>query len=90
MMRRERAGGGQGGTYNHPSPMAVRYVYVALFLVANIFALVARENHIIFFEGQRLSTTVTDCLAVEDVMHQLFSLVMFFTTIYTRKVQLIH
>uniref|UniRef100_K3ZLM8 Serine incorporator n=1 Tax=Setaria italica TaxID=4555 RepID=K3ZLM8_SETIT len=94
----------------HPSPMAVRYVYSVLFLLANLFAWVVRQSRVTFFQGQRRGGCHgdRDCLAAEGVliislttfvssqkkillispnnMH-IFFLVMFFSTMYTSKVQ---
>ncbi|CAM0152407.1 unnamed protein product [Urochloa decumbens] len=77
-----------------PSPMSVRYIYTLLFLLANVFAWVIRENHVTFFDRQRRSGCHGnhDCLAADGVLvisHTsfLFFLVMFFSTVNTTKLQ---
>ncbi|CAL4889030.1 unnamed protein product [Urochloa decumbens] len=53
-----------------PSPMFARYIYSLLFLLANFLAWAVRENHITFFQGQRLNGCLgnRDCLEAEVVM----------------------
>jgi hypothetical protein len=72
-MRTESERPDAGGRHRfcwHPSPMAVRYMYTALFLLANIFAWVVRESHVTFFEGQRHNGCHGDhdCLAADAVL----------------------
>ncbi|KAG2582466.1 hypothetical protein PVAP13_6KG110870 [Panicum virgatum] len=76
-----------------PSPMVARYFYAILFLLANLSAWSVRENHMTFFEGQRLNGCLgdRDCLAAEVVLiisltSFLFFSIMFFSTMHTRKV----
>nr|CAB3450286.1 unnamed protein product [Digitaria exilis] len=76
----------------HPNPMGVRFVYAALFLVANVLAWVIRESRVTFYQGQRLNGCHgdRDCLAADAVLvisfaSFLFFLVMFFTTVSTSK-----
>ncbi|CAM0152180.1 unnamed protein product [Urochloa decumbens] len=92
--------GGRGNGYREDSqchqfcqgstPMMARYIYAVLFLLCSISAWTVRENHITFFEGQRLNGCLgdRDCLAAEVVLiisltSFLFFLVMLFSTMYT-------
>ncbi|AQK82283.1 Serinc-domain containing serine and sphingolipid biosynthesis protein [Zea mays] len=75
------------------SPMNVRYLYAAIFLLANLSAWFARENTVSYHLKQRLSGCQGDrgCLAVESVLvasHAffLFFMTMFFSTVRTGKV----
>ncbi|KAF8693695.1 hypothetical protein HU200_039111 [Digitaria exilis] len=54
----------------HPNPMGVRFVYAALFLVANVLAWVIRESRVTFYQGQRLNGCHgdRDCLAADAVL----------------------
>lgn len=54
----------------HPNPMRVRFVYAALFLVANVLAWVTRESRVTFYQGQRLNGCHgdRDCLAADAVL----------------------
>ena len=56
--------------YKGPNPMVARYFYAILFLLASLSAWAVRENHITFFEGQRLNGCLgnRDCLAAEVVL----------------------
>ena len=56
--------------YKGPNPMVARYFYAILFLLASLSAWAVRENHITFFEGQRLIGCLgnRDCLAAEVVL----------------------
>ncbi|KAL5661112.1 hypothetical protein ACJX0J_028237, partial [Zea mays] len=76
------------------SPMNVRYLYAAIFLVANLSAWFARENTVSYYLKQRLSGACQGdrgCLAAESVLvasHAffLFFMAMFFSTVRTGKV----
>lgn len=53
------------------SPKTVCYIYAGLLLLATILAWAVREEHVKFFEGQRLRHGCKghrDCLAVEGVL----------------------
>jgi serine incorporator 1/3 len=59
-----------GFFYQGLSPMNVRYLYAALFLLANVVAWFSRENHSSYFLNQRVGGCQgdRDCYAAESVL----------------------